>query len=191
MLFSNTLHSSWSRSELGECICYKGKPVTEDFRLDYHAICTSGGQYVWGFSSSIIFVGILLEAVWCYVCTFLLLPATQQSRLVRRGRPATGVIRAVLDLAGALNQELGPGVSWYNEKQLRKKLLNCQPVAYRLWDEGETKNHVGLTSAGREPTIPTGRKPVTDVVHDDFSYCLDIRCGASQCLQRLNEAGLG
>lgn len=169
-MVTNTLFSSWSSSELGECICYKGRPLTEDFRLDDRKVCKTGGQYVWGFSLSITFLGLVLEAVWCYVCIILHQPATQRSRLVRQGRPATGVIRAILDLAGALNRDLGPGVSWCNEKQLRKKLLNCRPVGYRLWDEGDTKNHIGLISGGRGQTIPTGEQPVTDVVRYEVSY---------------------
>jgi hypothetical protein len=71
----------------------------EDFRADSRKLCIGGGRYIWGFSRSLVFVGVALETVWCYVCIVLLLLATQQSELVRRGRSTAGVLRTILDIS--------------------------------------------------------------------------------------------
>ncbi|KAK3293116.1 uncharacterized protein B0H64DRAFT_418961 [Chaetomium fimeti] len=135
---------SWSLPLLGECICYKGKPLTEDFRHDVNKLCIGGDQYIWGFSRSLIFVGLFLETVWGFFCLILLLLSTQQSQLVRHGRPTVGIIRTVLDLSEALNRALGPDTSWHTEKQLEKELCGHQPVGYTIWDKGDVTGHIGL-----------------------------------------------
>ncbi|KAH6847772.1 hypothetical protein B0I37DRAFT_445965 [Chaetomium sp. MPI-CAGE-AT-0009] len=135
---------SWSGSLLGECICYEGKPLTEDFRLDSNRLCIGSDQYMWGFSRSLLFIGLTLEAIWCFVCLILHLLSTQRSNLVRQGRPTVGVIRTILDLSEALNRDLGPDTSWYTEKELEKKISGHHPVGYTIWDKDDVKSHIGL-----------------------------------------------
>lgn len=131
---------------LGECICYKGRPLTRDFRSDTNKLCIGGDQYIWGFSRSLLFIGLTLEFIWCFACLILLLLSTQQSNLVRYRRPTFGIIRTILDLAESLSRDLGPDTSWYTEKQLREKLLGQQPVGYTVWNKDSVTGHIGLVS---------------------------------------------
>lgn len=129
---------------MDECICYKDKVLTKDFRLESDKLCIGGDNYMWGFSLSIVFVGIVLEAVWCLVCLMLLLLVTQKSELVRHGRQTVGVIRTILDLSEALLWALGPDTSWQTEKELRKGISRHGPVGYAIWDKDDQAGHIGL-----------------------------------------------
>ncbi|KAK5663800.1 hypothetical protein OQA88_3 [Cercophora sp. LCS_1] len=127
----------WFPQTLDECLCHKGKVLTEDFRVESNKLCIGGDNYMWGFSRSLIFVGLVLETVWCYVCLILLLLVTQKSELVRHGRQTVGVIRAILDLSEALNRALGPDTTWKTEKQLQKRISGHGQVGYTVWDKGD------------------------------------------------------
>lgn len=119
----------WFRSTLAECLCYKSQPVLEDFRMS--KFCTAdGGKYIWGFASSIAFIGCVLEATWCVICLFLWITATQRSELVLRGRSATGEVRNMVDLVGVVwgeweqgkvEREIG-GMSWMTDRKLKRRL---------------------------------------------------------------------
>ncbi len=132
---------------LGECLCYKGEPLIHDFRHDSHRLCIDNSEYIWGFSSSLVFIGLVLEVVWCYVCVMLYLLASQRSELIRRGRPTVGVVRTILDLSEALEDSgCGKGDSWQAEKQLKEQLRGCGLVGYVIGDseKGGLVSRVGL-----------------------------------------------
>lgn len=118
--------------------------MTEDVWLDTNKLCIGGDEYMWGFSRSLIFIGLALEVIWCFVCLILLFLSTQQSSLVQHGRPTAGVIRTILDLSEALNRDLGPDTSWHTERQLEKELLRHQSVGYTIWDKDNVTGHIGL-----------------------------------------------
>jgi len=118
----------------------------EDFRADSRKLCIGGGRYIWGFSRSLVFVGVALETVWCYVCIVLLLLATQQSELVRRGRSTAGVLRTILDISESLNRDLGSDTMWHTEKQLWEKLSCRPPVRYVITETDGLDARVELIS---------------------------------------------
>ncbi|KAK3319971.1 hypothetical protein B0T19DRAFT_468036 [Cercophora scortea] len=134
----------WSASVLGECLCYKGQPMTADFRIKEHFICTNGSQYVWGFSSFITQIGIILEAVWCLVCICLWVSSTQHSNLVRHDRTAIGAVRNMLDLSEAISEELKGNISLYTDKELRKALKSSNPVGYAVRSRKDGGDYLGL-----------------------------------------------
>ncbi|EAQ88439.1 predicted protein [Chaetomium globosum CBS 148.51] len=156
---------SWSHPLLGECICYDGRPLTEDFRLDANKLCIGGDRYMWGFSRTLIFIGLSLEVIWCFVCLILLFLSTQQSSLVRHGRPTAGVTRTILDLSEALNRDLGPDTSWHTESQLKKGLLRHRPVGYTIWDKGNVTGHIGLVP------LAEGESAKRRLKVEDFKTC--------------------
>ncbi|KAI3339521.1 hypothetical protein F4824DRAFT_46876 [Ustulina deusta] len=53
---------------LGNCVCYKGKPISLDLLSDDKAICNTAPGYVWGFSSYLTRMGLILEATWMLCC---------------------------------------------------------------------------------------------------------------------------
>ena len=126
-------------------MCYKGQPLTQDFRQDSRKLCISGQGYLWGFSRSLVLIGLLLEVVWCYVCITLYLLSRQRSELIRRGKPTSGTVRVILDLSEALIRDLGGNNSWHSEERLRRQLKDHQSVGYLVGDKEEV-NHVGLVS---------------------------------------------
>ncbi|KAK3689837.1 hypothetical protein B0T22DRAFT_379403 [Podospora appendiculata] len=136
----------WSASALGECLCYKGEPMTADFRIREHFICTNGSEYVWGFAGFITQVGIILEAAWCLVCICLWVSATQHSKLARHDRTAIGTVRNMLDLSQAIGEELQGNISLYTDKELRQALKSSDPVGYAVRGRRDGADYLGLVS---------------------------------------------
>jgi len=100
---------------------------------------------MWGFSRSLIFVGLLLEAVWCLACMYLFALAAHQSDLNDRGRSITGGIRTILDLADSLNRDLGGDTNWHSERELKNALKGHKPVGYATWEaNGKARMELGL-----------------------------------------------
>jgi len=92
---------------------------------------------MWGFSRSLIFVGLLLEAVWCLVCMYLFALAARPSDLSSRGRSITCGIRTILDLAGSLNRDLGADTNWHSERELNNALKGHRAVGYATWKDND------------------------------------------------------
>jgi len=134
----------WIASALGECLCYKGLPLTEDFRIPSRQVCTSGETHYWGFSAFVTLVGLVLECAWCLALVYLLLLPVRGSHLVKHGRPATGVVRSILDVAEVVNGELGENTCLYREEELKRELSRCHPVGYAVTERGDGTKHLGL-----------------------------------------------
>lgn len=150
----------WSSSPLGECICYKGKPVTEDFRVESQLVCTSEERYYWGFSSFFAFIGLGLEIVWCLVVAYLLSSSTQDSTLLRMGRPTVGSVRNILDIAEVINTELGDNTCLYRDHELKRELSQCPPVGYTITERKEGVKHLGLVA------VPDGCRRIRSIQID-------------------------
>jgi len=134
----------WSSSLLGECVCYKGKPVTEDFRVESRLLCTSGERYYWGISCFFTLVGLVLELVWCIIVVYLLSSSTRNSALLRMGRPTVGSVRNILDIAQVINAELGDNTCLYRDHELKRQLSQCPPVGYTITERKDGVKHLGL-----------------------------------------------
>ncbi|KAK5661849.1 hypothetical protein OQA88_9953 [Cercophora sp. LCS_1] len=158
----------WFSSLLDECICYKGKPVTEDFRVESRLICTNGDRYYWGFSGFITLVGLILETVWCIVGVCLLHSSNRGSALIRNGRPATGVIRGILDVAEVINEQLGDNTCLYGDQELKEELSYAAPVGYAITERKDGVRHLGLAS------MPDG---ITRRRHLGVATCAEVRYG--------------
>lgn len=148
--------TAWLPSPLGESICYNGKLVTEDFRIESHKACTGGTHYVWGFSSFITRLGLLLECLWCSVCLHLWLYSAKHSTLAKYNRPCTGTVRNILDLSEVIKEELGPHTCLYSDTQLRKALADSPPVRFTTWENCDGMAHIGLAS-DRGGEVPSRR----------------------------------
>lgn len=154
---NSNFNCSWWATAFGECICYKGKLLAEEFRIDGHKLCTGGGNYTWGFSHFITCVGLVLEFIWCLICLWLWLFSTQQSNLAKHGRPATGAVRSILDLSEVINERLGDNTCWYTDKQLRIALKSSRVVRYATRERANGVCHLGLVS------VPDGHLEGRDI----------------------------
>ena len=97
-------------------------------------------------------MGLGLEAIWCYVFLNLWLRITRRSELVQCNRSATGPVRAIMDLAGAIRRDVGDNAGAYGDKQLRKELEKCDPLGYRVKEREDGVMQVKLVS------VPEGRR---------------------------------
>ncbi|GAW17797.1 hypothetical protein ANO14919_072640 [Xylariales sp. No.14919] len=136
---------SWWDSSTGECPCYLGKPLEADWAITDQYSCIGASGYVWGFSSFILAIGVVLEAVWIIGCWVTRWRTTVGSNLIENNRRNIGTVRNLLDLAEAINQDLGPDTSIYTDVELRDALRKCPPVGYELESRGGLK-HIGLVT---------------------------------------------
>lgn len=142
---------SWMR-ELGSgldlCVCYQGAPLAGDFRTGDALTCISEDGYVWGFAGALTLVGILLETCWIVGCAAVWLDAHLHSSLVRMNRPASGLVRSILDVAGAVGRDLGGDTGAYSDGELRAVLDGCAPVGYEVVVQKEADGDGGEGEGG-------------------------------------------
>ncbi|KAM7219116.1 hypothetical protein V8F06_005554 [Rhypophila decipiens] len=136
----------WWGTPLGECLCYKGRPLTEDFRLEGNKACTGQSEYIWGFSYFITTVGLGLELFWCLTCLYLWIYSEKGSELAKYGRPNLGAVRNILDISEILNEELGENRGWHTEKQLLAAVKRCPEVGYGMRERSPGVFNVRLVS---------------------------------------------
>ncbi|KAI1359466.1 hypothetical protein F5Y08DRAFT_319586 [Xylaria arbuscula] len=123
----------WSQGSLGLCICLDGNVLTEDFRNSPH-ICLNDTGYLWGFSGFVLLIGLALETAWLLICAMMWFIILTKSELVKMHRPGAGVIRGILDIAGAINSSLGSDTGAYAEDELKRALAKCPPVGFDIDD---------------------------------------------------------
>lgn len=126
-------------SYVGPCLCYRDALLTTDFREDNNAnlICISEEGYVWGFSSIMMLVGIILEVCWMLGCFGMWLDVHINSTLFRMNRPSSGRVRNILDVAGAIQRDLGEDTGAYKDGELKKALAKCPPVGFEVDGSGK------------------------------------------------------
>lgn len=121
----------------GMCLCYRDALLTSDFRGDDNLICISETGYVWGFSSMITLIGVILEVCWIVGCFGMWLDLHINSSLFRMNRRGSGVVRNILDLGGAIRNDLGRDTGAYENSALLKELEKLPPVGYEVTDDGQ------------------------------------------------------
>ncbi|KAI1412122.1 hypothetical protein F5Y13DRAFT_200114 [Hypoxylon sp. FL1857] len=139
------INCSWWNSSTGECPCYMGEPLAADWAIEDQFSCISAQGYIWGFSSFILLISLILETSWVVGCWYIRLHTTLHSNLINFNRRSIGTARHVLDLAEAMNRDLGPNTSIYTDRELRDALHQCPPIGYELECKGGIK-HLGLVT---------------------------------------------
>lgn len=127
------------------CLCYRDAPLTSDFMRDDNLICISEQGYVWGFSSVITLVGVILEVCWIVGCFGMWLDVHINSNLFRMNRRGSGVVRNILDIGGAIRHDLGRDTGAYSNRALTKELEKLPPVGYEVVDDGQ-KGRISIVS---------------------------------------------
>lgn len=144
---ANQTSCEWFTND-GACLCYGDTLLTSDFRGDKgdNLICISEEGYVWGFSSVIMLVGIILEVCWMLGCFGMWLDVHINSMLFRMNRPGSGMVRNILDVAGAIQRDLGGDTGAYGDRELVKELERCQPVGFEVVDDGGKVDRIAIVS---------------------------------------------
>lgn len=119
------------------CVCYRDELLTSDFRRDDNLICISEEGYVWGFSSVITLIGIILEVCWIVGCFGMWLDVHINSSMFRMNRRGSGVVRNILDVGGAIRHDLGRDTGAYRDGELKKELEKLPPVGYEIDNSGQ------------------------------------------------------
>lgn len=118
------------------CLCYRGTPIA--YPLDDHAvICVAESGYVWGFSSVMLSVSLVLECMWMIGCLGVWLDAHVNSELENMQRSSAGAVRTAFDLVEAAKKVLGDDISTYSNQELRDALKKCETVGFKWEDDGE------------------------------------------------------
>lgn len=123
---------SWFDDSFGICLCIGDQPITTDFRGPDNIRCVSQSTYIWGFSSAVSITGLILEMVWLAGCWVMWLYARSHSKLVSSNRTCSGDVRAILDIAEAINRELGDCTGSYVDSELIEELEKRPPVGYTI-----------------------------------------------------------
>lgn len=126
---------------LGNCVCYKGKPISLDLLSDQRVICNTAPAYSWGFSSYLTRLGLILEAVWMACCFVCYLRLSFCSKLISK-EPirSAGVMRLALDYSESALADIGPEASHLSESALTKRLREHK-ISYQAL---ESENGVGV-----------------------------------------------
>ena len=136
-------------TRLGSWVCHRGQPITRDWYTSDNLICVNERSYAWGFSSVLVLVGLILEAIWAIGCWGAWLDANVNSELVKHRRRTGGTIRNVLDLAESVNRDLGTNTCAYGDGELAKALERCESVGFSVETKlGGGGEHIGVAPEG-------------------------------------------
>ncbi|KAI1379463.1 hypothetical protein F4677DRAFT_333655 [Hypoxylon crocopeplum] len=137
-------------ASLGNCVCYEGTPISLELLSDEKAICNTAPGYVWGFSSSLTRLGLVLEAVWMVCCFLSYLLLSHRSRIIKKDPIRTaGTMRLAFDCSESARHDLGVEVDYLTEKELANKLKGFK-ISYEVLESEQNKGMRYRVVSGRE-----------------------------------------
>ncbi|KAF1995529.1 hypothetical protein P154DRAFT_538676 [Amniculicola lignicola CBS 123094] len=86
-----------------------------------HGACKPNESYQWGFSYIFLFMVSIFNFIWSCIMVGMWLDTRRGSKMYHNGR-RPGLLRSIIDLSGAIREELGPGVEHMEEDELRENL---------------------------------------------------------------------
>ncbi|KAI3325339.1 hypothetical protein HD806DRAFT_533008 [Xylariaceae sp. AK1471] len=138
-------------TSLGNCVCYKGQPIPFDLLSDKKAICNTAPGYVWGFSSSLTYLGLILEAVWM-ACCFISYPWLSLRSKLLGVEPikSAKTMRLLLDCSESVCNDIGLVAKELPEEELAERLKNTRIGYQAEVRDGKLRYRItsGLTSKG-------------------------------------------
>lgn len=137
---------------LGNCICYDGTPLTVDWYRGDNVVCLDSPVYTFGFSSYIVFVGLICETIWIVFALWIRGYCQLWCKLTKHDRVRrAGVIRSVLELAEAVQRDLGEEIALTEEHVLRDRLAKFGNIGYTAdYDEFGTLQGVRIVSRDKK-----------------------------------------
>ena len=131
--------------------CYHNQTI---YDLKALAECLPTNYFVWGFSSTMVYINLCLLIIWAFGMYIVWLDANIYSALCRSGRKLRGPFRAVADLSEAMEEVLGQETCAYTNSELARELSKRSGLRYYASDSPENDlSHIGLSSRrlGRVP----------------------------------------
>jgi hypothetical protein len=122
---------------LGNCVCYKGNPISLDLLSDERVICNTAPGYSWGFSSYLTRLGLILEAVWMACCFICYIRLSFCSKLISKDPiRSAGTMRLALDFSESARDDIGPEASHLSESTLKERLRQHK-ISYQALESEE------------------------------------------------------
>jgi len=112
--------------------------------------CIQLHGYVYGLSSNISVLFVILEVVWIIGMFGIWWDANAHSELNRRGWRRNGMLRSIVDLMEPVNTDIGPQACSYSDAELMKA-VEGKKIGYYVEraDAKSNKSHLGLSSTRR------------------------------------------
>ncbi|EOD48733.1 hypothetical protein UCRNP2_4508 [Neofusicoccum parvum UCRNP2] len=114
----------------------------------FECVPTYENTYEWGLAPGILLIWIPLMLIWTAGMYLVWFDTHRNSKLWRSGR-RLGMWRAVLDLAEAIREDLGPDLAGYSNEEL-DKAINEKGSSWMYYAEGPAVgrpvSHIGLSS---------------------------------------------
>lgn len=116
--------------------------------LEAELVCVPAEGYEWGFAAELFFLlNPILIGVFGFGLYGIWVDANVNS-VLQRSRGHLGQWRVVVDLAGAIHQELGLNLGAYSNTELKNKLERAAPISYEVrHDYGRGLDNTVLRSA--------------------------------------------
>ncbi|KAF2014836.1 hypothetical protein BU24DRAFT_423750 [Aaosphaeria arxii CBS 175.79] len=112
---SNRIRRQFYSDEARQGDIYTGQYILS------HGSCKPNDTYQWGFSYIFLFMVSIFNFIWACIMVGMWLDTVHSSRMYRRGR-RPGLLRSIMDISGAIREELGQEVLGMEEKDMRKRL---------------------------------------------------------------------
>lgn len=109
-------------------------------------------RYKYGMSTDMWLIVSVSQAIWVFGTYGLWVDSNRKSQLNQAGRNI-GTYRAVIDLGGALAEDLGPETCAYSEKGLEKRLSKRGLGLKYYQSSGGAAQYIGLSSGKHEGQI--------------------------------------
>lgn len=167
-------------ASLGNCVCYKGQPISLELLGEGRAICNTAPGYVWGFSSYLVRLGLAFEATWMACCFTCYLWLSLRSGLVRQKiMRSAGPVKFALEFAEAL-REIEHAAPELSEDGLMARLDEID-VGYRrpntLGEHQQLRHRVVAKREERPKDLNNWvdetwrrRKPTDEEVYEDLNW---------------------
>lgn len=94
-----------------------------------HSSCKPSETYQWGFSYIFLFMVSIFNFLWSVIMVCMWLDTRRASRMYKIGK-RPGLLRSVLDLSAAVQEELGTQADCLEEEELRRRLTNSRGALY-------------------------------------------------------------
>ncbi|ERF68237.1 hypothetical protein EPUS_02693 [Endocarpon pusillum Z07020] len=102
-------------------------------------VCMQGSKYRWGFSVGWIWILLPSTLIWISGMFGMYVDAMNHDFLWQMGR-RPGVYRDILDVAEAIQEELGPDTCGYSDKELSREIDRLDAIGFVGLQEGNVQN---------------------------------------------------
>jgi len=132
-----------------------GQNYDEAYIADHCTVSNDGNSYIYTSAPIFTWCVCLLQVIWLFGMYGLWVDAGRKSQLHQAGRHL-GIYRGILDVAEALNNDLGPNACAYSDTELIKE-IGKQPSKHRLSYWEFSASHQSVRHLTISPNNSNGR----------------------------------